>query len=268
MLMIDTSRRSVRDWKADQALGRFEPAGDCMDPIPVHAKGLPDRATVNLGIEKDKPAFIKFGIRCRKCEACLLHRQRLWTARAVDMIAASSRTWFGTLTVAPAHRVSMLYRADLQHTAATGEAWSALRQPDQFRKLVDQAAPAVTTFLKRVRKTAAFRYLLVSEEHKDGFPHFHMLLHEMGAAIPKRTLDDQWRLGFSQWRLVDRGNPQAAHYVCKYLSKSALTRVRASQRYGQSGTLAGLLAKTLAVLPERGKHVGGGIAVSWGGQNS
>lgn len=245
MLMLNTSRRSVRDWKAEQAAGRFHPAGDCMAPIGVHARGDPDAITVRIGTERDTPAFIKYDIRCRKCEACLAHRARLWTARAIDELRASSRSWFGTLTVAPHERVKLLYRAQLQ-----SKHWADLEQPEQFRALVAQCSMELTKFLKRVRKNseAKLRYLLVTEAHADGFPHFHMLVHEHMDAVTKRTLEAAWPIGFTQWRLVRREDTGSARYVCKYLSKSALTRVRASQSYGQSSLLSGLVAERLLVV--------------------
>lgn len=262
MLHNDTSRYKVREWKAEQALGRFNPAGDCMAPIGVHAKGAPDPHLVATSIEKDKPAFVKYDIRCRRCEACLRHRMRLWTARAMDETRVSSRTWFGTLTVAPAHRFSAIMKADLAQHASKGRPWLSLSDAEQFQKICDQLQPEVTRFLKRVRKNKRFRYLLVSEEHKDGFPHFHMLLHEVGINITKRELDSQWALGFSQWRLVDGNDMRQVSYVCKYLSKSALTRVRASLRYGRGPILAARATEMLSVETEAAEAALENIAVS------
>ena len=104
------------------------------------------------------------------------------------------------------------------------------------KAIAAELAPEVTRWLKRVRKqsAAALRYLLVVEAHADGFPHFHLVLHETSLAqVSKRTLEGQWHYGFSSWRLIPHGEMRQVTYVCKYLTKSAQTRVRASRQYGQ-----------------------------------
>lgn len=113
------------------------------------------------------------------------------------------------------------------------------------------------------------RYLLVAEAHasgktsdlKRGRPHFHCLIHQAEGAqlvephewARKPTgdvrsdkygnplVDDtaflkrEWKLGFSSFAMCR--TPQAASYVCKYLTKEeAATRIRASFRYGSGGT--------------------------------
>src|SRR3546814_836309 len=78
------------------------------------------------------------------------------------------------------------------------------------------------------------RYLLVVEPHDDGFPHFHILMHEQDSPVRKALLEEQWRSGFSHWRLVKNEDPRSVYYACKYLTKSHQTRVRASRRYGQA----------------------------------
>lgn len=106
---------------------------------------------------------------------------------------------------------------------------------NQFRYLVKYLNQEIDRYLKRVRKSGApFRYLLVSEAHKDGFPHFHLLVHEAALPLTKRLLESNWRLGYSQFRLVNNSDPRSAFYVCKYLAKSAQTRVRASKGYGRA----------------------------------
>lgn len=119
------------------------------------------------------------------------------------------------------------------------EPFSSLSEAEQFKAIAHQLHIEATKWLKRVRAMAGvpLRYLMVTEAHKSGDPHLHILLHEPGQPVTKRILETQWKLGFSHWRLVDR-DKQAAVYACKYLSKSALTRVRASQRYGQSEALS------------------------------
>jgi len=101
-----------------------------------------------------------------------------------------------------------------------------------------------------------FSYLLVAEEHRSartsttmvGRPHYHVLIHEpLPYELIKRDeeyltakgklrvadgamLRKQWGLGFTQFELCT--DSRAASYLCKYLSKDMLWRVRASKAYG------------------------------------
>lgn len=196
----------------------------CLSPIPRYGIGLPD-------LVKAGPTLpVEIAARCRSCENCLAHRRQLWTARAVDEIAAARRTWFGTLTVAPAHRFRYEIAADLLRPCGqSSQQWTEQR----FKVLASAVGKEVTLMFKRMRKQKhTFRYLLVTEAHKNGWPHFHLLLHENADPIRKRVLDEAWPLGFSNWKLVG-DDPAGAVYTCKYLAKDALTRVRASQKYGQ-----------------------------------
>lgn len=246
MLQVHGSRRRARDIHFDQLSG-MSCHGDCSSPVQVRYRGAPDRIMVGLGLEVDKIAVAYVSGRCRRCQQCLDHRRRLWTARAIDECALASRNWFGTLTIRPMDRVRYLYAAQLRNERASGDSWDTLAEAEQFRKLCEEVAPDITKFLKRVRKNSgsSFRYLLVTEAHEDGFPHFHVLFHEGETPVRKRVLDDAWRAGFSQWRLLPVADPRGARYACKYLSKSALTRVRASQRYGQEGRKVRLMAERL-----------------------
>ena len=237
------SRESARDYLfnervADLGSDKFA----CSSPIELPAVGLPS------GIIPDNPQVLTLTVhaRCRQCDNCLAHRRRLWMARALDELAAASRTWFGTLTVAPAERVRLKYLAERRRLRAGNESVSSLDHSEQYRLFADALGQEVTKWLKRIRGVASgpLRYLLVFEAHKDGFPHVHLLLHEQGEPISKRTLEEQWRIGFSHWRLVNSGDPRSAWYVCKYLAKDALTRVRASGRYGQGRLICQLTEQT------------------------
>lgn len=203
---------------------------ECSQPYEVHAIGLPGL------LEASGPLPVVFAARCRKCPECLAHRRRLWTARAVDEIWASNRTWFGTLTVRPEERLRIAWTGE---RAMRQRGWSeedlTARPPGQtFTHLCNLLGKEVTKWLKRVRKNAGpLRYLLVFEAHKDGFPHCHILLHETATPVRKIDLERQWKHGFSHWRLVER-DEKAAVYACKYLSKDAQARLRASQSYGQT----------------------------------
>src|SRR3546814_7109724 len=94
----------------------------------------------------------------------------------------------------------------------------------------------VRSWLKRVRSVTGvpLLFLLVVKPHDDGCPHFHILMHEQDSPVLKALLEEQWRSGFSHWRLVKNEDPRSVYYACKYLTKSHQTRVRASRRYGQA----------------------------------
>lgn len=217
----------ARDYLWRREFVRVEPRFPCLSPVDIHAIGLPGPH------QKPRKLPLTMQGRCRKCENCLLHKRQLWTARAVDEIDVARRTWFGTLTVAPEHRFKHRVEADLAALRKRREPLSSLSHADHFQYLCRPLLREVTKFLKRLRKSHSFRYLLVTEAHASGDPHVHLLLHEQGEPVGKRALESAWRLGFSHWRLVDRDS-RAAVYVCKYLNKGAQTRVRASLRYGQA----------------------------------
>lgn len=181
-----------------------------------------------------KPMWVDMDVPCRQCPNCLRYRARQWANRAKIEVAASSRTWFGTMTLTPdAHdRVRLVCT---QRLSGQGTTWEKLSQEEQFRLRIDAMKTALTLWLKRIRKEsgARLRYILVAESHKSGLPHFHILIHEGDVPVLKRHLEGQWKLGFSKFKLIDR-DPKVVWYVCKYLSKSALSRVRASVRYGNA----------------------------------
>lgn len=156
---------------------------------------------------------------CRKCEECLKNRRKYWASRARQEINRSTRTWFGTLTINPHWRFVL----------------SARSGKKDFHHSYREVGKEVTKYFKRLRKAGhKFRYLLVMEAHKDGYPHVHLFVHEGSTPIPKRELQSQWKLGFTDFKLVDKIDNNAARYVTKYLAKDARSRIRGSQKYGLS----------------------------------
>lgn len=132
---------------------------------------------------------------CRRCPGCLRQRTREWVSRAFVERGAAARTWFCTFT----------YRGDV----APGYA--------DFQR-----------YLKRLRKHAACRYLVVVERGSEaGRLHFHALLHG-GADLTKRVIEGPYKLGFTRVKLT-KGN-EALRYVAKYSTKEG--RLRASVGYG------------------------------------
>lgn len=134
-------------------------------------------------------------------------------------------------------------------------------EPD-FAALASEYAAEVTKFLKRVRiKTgAALKYLLVCEQHKDGEPHYHLLVYEQTVSdvVTHKTLSTEWRCGFSNWKLA---NARSIKYVTKYVTKGTSSRVRASEHFGQllhSPPMVGVLNDTEKGGPPPPAYAGGG----------
>lgn len=253
---IHTSRRKVRDLAIEartQGLTETSFSGDCTRPVEMHLFGAPDPVLHGLGLEPDRKVSQMITVRCRKCEQCLAHRRRLWTARGIHECRVSSRTWFGTLTLHPDRALQSLCAARLRMEQRQSEP----SDENLFKERVRFISPEITKFLKRVRKTARFRYLLVTEAHQSGVPHWHLLVHEQGNEISKRELERCWKYGFSHWRLVDVFDPKAAGYACKYLSKTLSTRVRGSDNYGSNmGPLAERIEGASEVLTEEAQCLG------------
>lgn len=180
------------------------------------------------------PMTLELHTPCRTCEACKLHRQRLWTARAIDEIKLSSRTWFGTLTLRPEAWLSALNECRRKE-AIQGVDFDSLPEPERLALVHARTGAEVTKMLKRIRSlvpAGMLRYLVVLEITQARVIHYHVLLHEVSDLNPVRNaqLARQWPLGFSKWRLVK--DEREGAYVAKYLSKSLLVRVRASEEYG------------------------------------
>lgn len=171
---------------------------------------------------------------CRKCKNCLSARKSLWRYRVRAEVAAAGRTWFGTLTLAPEQHYLMLERARSK-AQKSHVPWNELAEPERFKRQADASLEEVTKYIKRVRKQSKvpLRYFLITEKHKSGLPHFHMLIHETALKpVTHRILSSQWTLGFEKWKLLPFDDPGSAEYLCKYLSKSVENRIRNSFRYG------------------------------------
>lgn len=207
-------------------------------PTPFGDRGtgeLPANRYVTIRRGGKQPLLLEIHTRCRKCEKCRRVRQALWTMRARAECSMAPRTWFGTLTLRPDEQFGALMRARAR-LDQQGLDYDGLPLGEQFILRHNEISSELTRYLKRVRKNsgAPLKYLLVAEQHKSGNPHYHMLVHECDALVPIRhaVLTEAWTLGFSKWKLLT--NVQEGTYLCKYLSKSAVARVRASQRYGET----------------------------------
>ena len=267
----------LRHWSADWA-------GRCQHPQRVELTGRPGAgwryvrrwskleggkrifraAYREASIPKDGlPMFLDMSVRCRRCENCLRCRKRCWQQRAMSELRSAERTWVGTLTFRPSayYKATCVARAK---ASAGGVDFETLDRAGKFRALQDVTGQEVTKFLKRIRRysEAKLRYLLVAEEIPDfrkdgtanqfaGYPHYHILIHEVadpatGIVTPVRhkMLRAQWPHGFVVFELARVEDHQSATYLCKYLAKSALSRVRASAQYGSAWAIVGCGLKT------------------------
>lgn len=211
--------------------------GSCEEPVGVELYGRPEPGAdgfVNVSPGSPAPLTVALHLPCRGCRSCLNWRSRVWRERARAEIFQSARTWMATLTLSPENHFLTLTRA--RHEARKRSVpWDELTENQQFTRRHGEVSKEITLYLKRVRKQAAgrLRFLCVCEKHRTGLPHYHMLIHEIDAeSVKYRSLQEQWRLGFSHHKLVLGKEPAA--YVAKYLSKSADARVRASVRYGKT----------------------------------
>lgn len=191
----------------------------CSKPYIIRLESQPpDDRIQPLMVTRDGERYALYmDTPCRKCEACLRNRAGLWRKRMEFEIKAAPRTWFCTFTIAPHYRFIFSLRAGSRDYIAS----------------YNEISKEMTKYFKRLRKAGhKFRYVLVAEAHKDGYPHLHALVHEVSAPIPKSRLQAEWPYGFTTVRLVkDR---EISYYLAKYLAKDARMRIRASQRYGQS----------------------------------
>jgi hypothetical protein len=202
---------------------RWEAAGRCEAPITFERYAQPAYRRAGYASSEGAPVILEMQVPCRRCQSCLRARARRWRQAAEVETRAAARTWLVTLTLSPGSRYLLLCRSP----GSSADRWAAL---------VGEAGKEITKWLKRLRKEsgASLRYMCVAEEHGDGDPHWHLLLHEVSGVVKKRSIQSQWLLGYSSAKLVDTSSDRAAGYPCKYLSKSIAARVRASIRYGET----------------------------------
>lgn len=218
-----------------QMRSTWDISGGCQSPVPFEMNGAPRVLRAGRYVRgQGLPHSLILTVRCRKCAWCLGRRRNLWAFRGQVEIAASPRTWFGTLTMGPTEHALMRYRASSRLWRG-GTDIELLSAREQFEELCKEFGSEVTLWLKRLRKKikGKLRYLLVFERHKSGLPHAHILLHDMDAEHPIRhaALTAEWKMGFTKFKLCEA--LKTAWYVAKYLSKSAEARVRASLGYGK-----------------------------------
>lgn len=175
------------------------------------------------------------------------------------MVEASKggRIWWCTFTVKP----ELQYLAEVNavaHAKHNLEKDFWLLPPEkQFALRVRFTRKYITLMLKRLRKglktgyrntnivglngiplseeipTNKFRYVIVAEPHKSGLPHYHALIFEGDNEIKKGWLKHfASRVGLSSMELINE--PKGAmRYITGYLSKSPISVISASLRFGQ-----------------------------------
>ena len=232
---VHPRKRSTLEWDV---------AGRCQSPVYREVVARPEPKVVYVHRTRSAEGGVytlELQVRCRKCGPCRKAHAHHWRMRAVsELTMTKGRTWFVTLTLRPDAHFQMASRARLR-LAAQGTDFDGLDPANQFAERHREISHEITLWLKRVRKESGvqLRYFLVAEAHKSGLPHYHAMVHEpeAGAEVRSRTLSRQWTLGFSQCKLVAEGEEKrTASYVAKYLSKDAISRVRASQGYGHGIT--------------------------------
>jgi hypothetical protein len=161
---------------------------------------------------------------CGRCAVCLARRQREWAHRMKAELELAKKTWLVTLTYRPSARGMLKER----YGVLSAEEWEKALYSD------------VQKWVKRLRHHASdgVRYCVISEEHRDGWLHWHLLLH--GDLKRKEIRLGHWPHGFVDARLV-KGDAPA--YVSKYLVKTG-RRVRASLGYGHGAPFGAVVAQS------------------------
>lgn len=233
----------------------WDVAGRCHSPVTVELHGRaaaePGERRVLVRGSDNRPNFVEMTVRCRKCSNCLRLRAYQWRMRAMSEWRASGRTWLATLTLSPTSW-TLLQAKTRVRLSRGGTDWDTLPGPSQFLEIESEGYREVQRWFKRLRKETgvSIRYLAVTEAHKSGLPHWHVLLHEATheRLSYNRQLKGSWTYGFDSYKLVR--DAAAAGYVCKYLGKDISARVRASLSYGDRGVaptpLGGLRSPSVA----------------------
>lgn len=236
---------------------RWDISGSCTDPYWTTYQGRPEVNVVNRRSEWDESTrnthfeyvpgkrgtiYVDIGTRCRRCDKCRQYRRWLWQFRMTEELRRAVRSWYGTLTLRPDVQYRVLTETR-QYLRGRGVRWEDLSEDEFFRAHAGFALKEVTKYIKRFRKQAygpkgkaPFKWVCVTERHKSGLPHFHMLVHEVEMRpIPHRILSGSWGQGFEKWRLVklDENPKIVAGYLCAYLQKDFSTRIRNSEKYGE-----------------------------------
>lgn len=222
--------KSMRHWELNYA-------PKCNSPVTLelHARPERDRPSDRDFVDRRKFAmWVTMLTKCRQCENCLKQRAAEWRLRSRLEVEQSSRTWLGTLTINPSWRFTILSHARAA-CGKDGVDFDCLEENQRYKALDAVISRHIRLYIVRLRKYSGspLRFLCVGEAHKSGDPHYHLLVHEQQPDRPilKKVLQAEWKLGFSNFKLID--DPSGATYITKYLTKDVRARVRASILYGK-----------------------------------
>lgn len=247
-------------------------AMDCEDPYRYTLTARYDRKCVMV-----RALFLTVEARCRKCENCRERRGMYWAARARSEYHKWPTTWMVTLTIAPEmhYFYDAMVRDEMRPEHALEAASGRLAPATLYGYRARVLGRQVTKYLHRLRKRSAFRYLLVAEAHENPGavhlrPHFHILIHEYNPGTLVKTdeyasesgvchacrryhkvgevcdtgfIRSQWSLGFSKAFLAY--DEKSVYYLCKYMTKSMQSRVRASIAYGEENSPMPIMSKIM-----------------------
>jgi len=270
-------------------------AGSCERPVVRHLRGVPLPLPGSRFPAGVRAYLVTQVWRCRQCEQCRWMRSMHWAHRAKTEFDRAARTWLGTITLSPFQH-SLIDAKVAAKAHETGASWlTDWTSRDVFRERCEIMGREISLWLDRIRVTERrrrgrggvpprFSYLLVAEEHRSertsttmvGRPHYHILVHEalpyelirpeeehLTAKGKVRVADGamvrtQWQLGYTQFELCT--DSRAASYLCKYLSKDMLWRVRASRAYGEETQASEASPGTSDETSDSYLYTGGGVS--------
>ena len=167
----------------------WDVSNGCENPVIMTKTGRPPAEDGEKYVEivpgSKHTLTLEMVVACRKCSQCLRRRRREWTMRSAAEISQAQRTWFVTLTIRPAQ----LYVCEViagKRDIKLKERTQNEQERARFAVIVEE----IQRFLKRIRKNskAKLRYICVQELHKNGNPHYHLLIHEVEGTLTKAVL--------------------------------------------------------------------------------
>lgn len=252
IVATEVQRAKPRIKHVTDNLLQYDLAGWCENPVARYLESWssPTNFSKSIYTDGDEKKTIELLVRCRKCQPCLNWRGYKWALRAKREVSnaylAKKESFFVTLTFRPD------VRQDILRDSEAPDYLNINRPvPEQhYGAVSDEASKYVTRWLKRLRKAGyKLRYIAVCEPHADGFPHFHLLIHDYSSTsqqlidpvprfCPSRQrpclfMAGDWREKYGFDDIEPLRDPLAsAFYVAKYLTKDFQRRVRASVKYG------------------------------------
>jgi hypothetical protein len=171
--------------------------------------------------------FNRFQLPCNsfQCSECSPHKTKELRARI-----------FGGEMVASLDKVG---KYGVKHVTLTapGNPWRQQHDPQQILKIMQINFNKLMTALRKYY--GKLYYLRVTEPHKDGVPHFHVLfvspaIHSKGFGSHIESLwSKRYKMGFIKPKLI-RGLEHGIYYITKYLTKG-IKSIKKYQRIFSTG---------------------------------